>query len=103
VGSSRSDRRQPFLNGAMVALGVVAVVDNVVSHWILGLHRAVPGQAAAAVEASLVVLGVVLVTVGLGREARERRLPARRTSADDDRRSGHLEGTGERGKRRGHG
>jgi uncharacterized membrane protein len=103
VGSSRSDRRQPFLNGAMVALGVVAVVDNVVSHWILGLHRAVPGPAAAAVEASLVVLGVVLVTVGLVRETRQRRLPAGRTSVEDDRRSGRLVGTGERAARRGHG
>jgi uncharacterized membrane protein len=103
VGSSRSDRRQPFLNGAMVALGVVAVVDNVVSHWILGLHRAVPGQAAAAVEASLVVLGLVLVTVGLGREARQRRLSAGRTSVEGDRRSGQLDGKGQRAGSRGHG
>lgn len=101
MGSSRSDRRQPFVNGAMVALGVVAVVDNVVSHWILGLHRAVPGQAAAAVEAFLVVLGMVLLAVGLGREARQRRLPAGRTSVEDARRSDV--GTGGRAGSRGHG
>ncbi|HEV2767418.1 MAG TPA: DUF2243 domain-containing protein [Acidimicrobiales bacterium] len=68
----RAARRQALVNGGMVALGVVAVVDNVVSHWLLGLHRAVPGDAATAVEVSLVVMGVVLVAVGLGREVGQR-------------------------------
>ncbi len=72
----RAARRQALVNGGMVALGVVAVVDNVVSHWLLGLHRAVPGDAATAVEVFLVVLGVVLVAVGLGREVRQRRAPS---------------------------
>jgi uncharacterized membrane protein len=71
----RTARRQALLNGAMVALGLVAVVDNVVSHWVFGLHRAVPGPAAAMVETFLVVLGVVLVALGLWRESRQRRLP----------------------------
>ena len=69
-------RRQALLNGGMVALGAVAVIDNVVSHWLLGLHRAVPGDAATAVEVFLVVLGVALVAVGLLREVRQRRGPS---------------------------
>lgn len=66
-------RRQALLNGGMVALGAVAVIDNVVSHWWLGLHRAVPSDAATAVEVFLVILGVALVAIGLRREVNQRR------------------------------
>ncbi len=34
-------RNQALLNGAPVTLGL-AVVDNIVAHWLLGLHRALP-------------------------------------------------------------
>lgn len=59
-----------------MALGAVAVIDNVVSHWLLGLHRAVPSDAATAVEVFFVVLGVALVAVGLRREVHQRRAPS---------------------------
>lgn len=71
--SGTSSRWDPMVNGALVALGVVAVVDNVVSHWILGLHRAVPGPHAGAVETGLVALGVTMTVVGVVRERRARR------------------------------
>jgi uncharacterized membrane protein len=31
----------PALDGALIAVGALAVVDNVVVHWLLGWHRLV--------------------------------------------------------------
>jgi uncharacterized membrane protein len=69
----RSERTDALVNGALIALGALAIVDNVVVHWLLGLHRAVPGPWAGAVEAGLVLLGAGLLAVGVWRERRARR------------------------------
>lgn len=69
----RTERNRAFVNGALVAAGLIAVVDNVVAHWLLGLHRAVPGPLAGTVEAALVGLGVVILFIGVWREATGRR------------------------------
>lgn len=74
-------RTQALVNGALIAGGMIAIVDNIVSHWLLGLHRAVPGSAAGPVEVLLVVFGVILVAVGVRREVgarRRARTPTRR-------------------------
>lgn len=70
---SRNQRNDGFLNGALIALGTLAVVDNVVGHWVLELHRVYPGQWAFQVEIGLVALGVVLLIIGIWRETRARR------------------------------
>ena len=62
-----------MLNGALMALGAVSVVDNVVAHWMLALHRAVPGPYALQVEWALVILGALLFAIGLRRELCARR------------------------------
>jgi uncharacterized membrane protein len=67
------ERNGALLNGALIALGALAIVDNVVAHWLLGLHRAVPGPDADAVEAGLVALGAALLLAGTWRERRARR------------------------------
>ena len=69
----RSERTDALIDGALVALGAAAILDNVFSHWLLGLHRAVPGEWATPVEVALAVLGAVLVMLGLRREVRARR------------------------------
>lgn len=69
----KNDRNAPLINGALIALGVLAIVDNIVAHWLLELHRAIPGPWAGPVEAGLVVLGVGMLLLGLGREIRARR------------------------------
>jgi uncharacterized membrane protein len=66
------ERTDALLNGALIAAGAIAVVDNAVAHWLLGLHRAVPGPAAPAVEVGLVVLGAAMLVAGLWRERRAR-------------------------------
>jgi len=70
---SLGQRNAALLNGALIALGALAIVDNLLFHWLLGLHRAVPGPNATAVEIGLVVLGTVLLVIGLWREQRARR------------------------------
>lgn len=66
-------RTDALVNGALIAAGAIAVIDNVVAHWLLGLHRAVPGPAADIVEPLLVASGVGLVVAGVVREVRARR------------------------------
>jgi uncharacterized membrane protein len=68
-----TERSDAMLNGALIALGALAILDNVVAHWLLGLHRAVPGPHALTVEWSLIGLGAVLVIIGVWRERRARR------------------------------
>jgi hypothetical protein len=45
----------------------LAILDNIVVHWLLGLHRAVPGPDGLTVEWFLIALGAVLL--GLWRVA----------------------------------
>ena len=70
---SGNDCNGPLINGGLIALGALAILDNVVAHWMLGLHRAVPGPWAGPVEVSLVALGALLLAPGLWREWRARR------------------------------
>jgi uncharacterized membrane protein len=69
----KDDRTDALVNGALIALGAAAILDNLVAHWLLGLHRAVPTSWAIFVEIGLVVLGAGMVFVGLWREIRARR------------------------------
>ena len=68
------DRRSALLNGALIALGALGVLDNVVAHWWLGLHRAIPGPYALAVEVALVIASVAMFGLGVWRERRARRV-----------------------------
>ncbi|GIW07517.1 MAG: hypothetical protein KatS3mg060_2322 [Dehalococcoidia bacterium] len=68
-----SDRNGALVNGALIALGALAIMDNVVAHWLLGLHRAVPGPWAGPVEIGLVILGTGLLALGLWQERRMRK------------------------------
>ena len=38
----KHERNGALVNGALIALGTLSIVDNVVAHWPLGLHRAPP-------------------------------------------------------------
>jgi uncharacterized membrane protein len=67
------DRTGALRNGALIGIGALAIVDNIVAHWLLGLHRAIPGPWAGPVEVGLVVLGAGMLAVGLWRERRARR------------------------------
>ena len=60
----KNDRNDVLINGALIALGALAIVDNVVAHWLLGLHRAIPGPWAGVVEVGLIVLGAGMLILG---------------------------------------
>jgi hypothetical protein len=68
----RRHRNDAMLNGALIALGALGIFDNVVVHWILELHRAVPGEHALAVEIGIVVVSAAMLGYGLWRERRAR-------------------------------
>lgn len=73
-----SARDDAMINAALVALGALAVVDNIVFHWLLEFHRFKDGWAGSVyVEAALVALGAAMVVVGVTRERRARRRRAR--------------------------
>ena len=69
-------RNQALVNGALMAIGALGVVDNVLVHWLLGLHRAVPGEHALAIEILLVIASMLLFALGFARELRARQRPA---------------------------
>lgn len=65
-------RTDAMLNGALVGLGAVSIIDNVLFHWMLHLHRAVPGDRALEVEYALIAAGMLALFIGLWRERRAR-------------------------------
>ena len=69
----KDNRNGALMDGALISIGVLAIVDNIVAHWLLGLHRAVPGPWAIYVEVGLVALGVGMAAYGLWRERWVRR------------------------------
>lgn len=66
-------RTDAMINGALIAAGAIGILDNVVVHWLLELHRAIPGEHALAVELALVAGSTVLLFLGILREYRARR------------------------------
>jgi uncharacterized membrane protein len=70
---SRKQRNGALINGALMALGALAITDNIVAHWVLELHRVYEGEWTFQVELALVALGAVLLVIGLWREVRARR------------------------------
>ena len=54
------------LSAVLVAVGALAVVDNVVFHWLLGWHQLIEGWPYNAyAEAALVLLGVTMFMTGV--------------------------------------
>ncbi len=59
------------VSGALVGLGALAVIDNVIVHWLLGWHRLNEmwsHERNLMGEVVLVVLGIAMVALGLRRE-----------------------------------
>lgn len=68
-----TQRNDALLNGALMALGLLGILDNVLVHWLLELHRAIPGPNAWEVEIALVIVSAVLLVAGGWRELRARK------------------------------
>jgi uncharacterized membrane protein len=74
VGSVRpvNPRNSAMVNGALIALGTLGIIDNVLFHWILQLHRAVPGPSAIVIELALVIVSFGVLLLEVLHELRER-------------------------------
>jgi uncharacterized membrane protein len=73
---TRRNCNDGILNAALIALGALAVVDNVVFHWLLAFHRFKQAWSGSVyVEVLLVLIGAAMVTVGFVRERRARHRP----------------------------
>jgi hypothetical protein len=68
-----NQRTDAMVNGALIALGALGIVDNVVFYWILALHRAVPGPHALEVEVGLVAVSAGMLSLGIWRERQSRK------------------------------
>ncbi|WP_223067725.1 hypothetical protein [Paenibacillus caui] len=68
------ERNRILLNGMFISIGLLAVLDNVFSHWLFKWHRILPNETLSEyLEAALFILGLVLLGTGLLREIRNRR------------------------------
>jgi len=67
------ERNDALVNGALIAIGALGILDNLVVHWLLGHHRAVPGPHALAAEIALVAASAGLLVLGVWRERHARR------------------------------
>ena len=62
------ERNDALVNGALIAIGALGILDNLVVHWLLGLHRAVPWRHALAAEIALVAASAGLLVLGVWRD-----------------------------------
>jgi len=69
-----SERNRILINGSLISLGLVAILDNVFSHWIFKWHRILPDETLSEyLEVALFILGLILFGIGLYREIKDRR------------------------------
>jgi uncharacterized membrane protein len=69
-----NERNRVLINGILMATGSIAILDNVLSHWIFKLHSVLPDETLSHyVEIALFVLGLILFGIGLFREIKDRK------------------------------
>jgi uncharacterized membrane protein len=75
MGIKVSSRTSANINGALIVIGLLGTVDNVLIHWILGLHRLIENsEYTLHAEILLVVASSGILAIGTYREwsARQR-------------------------------
>lgn len=69
-----NDRNRILINGCLISLGSVAVLDNIISHWLFKWHRILPDETLSQyLEIAIFILGCVFLGIGLYREIKDRR------------------------------
>jgi hypothetical protein len=69
----RARRNDAMVNGGLIALGALGIIDNVVVHWILGWHRAIEDHPHnLQIEVGIVAASAAMLTAGVWRERRAR-------------------------------
>jgi uncharacterized membrane protein len=69
-----SQRTSANLNGALIVMGLLGTIDNVLIHWILGLHRLIEdSEYTLHAEILLLIASAGFLAIGLYREWTARR------------------------------
>lgn len=71
---NNKERNSILLNGALISVGLVAVLDMLIPHWLFKWHRLVPNHTISTVlEVALFIFGLISLGVGIYREIKARR------------------------------
>lgn len=71
------ERNHVLLNGMLISVGLIAVLDNIISHWIFKWHRISPDETLSKyLEIALFVVGIILLVTGIYREVKARKTKA---------------------------
>jgi uncharacterized membrane protein len=67
-------RNHILLNGMLISVGLIAILDNVISHWIFKWHRILPDETLSKyLEITIFIAGIILLVIGIYREVKERK------------------------------
>jgi len=70
-------RNHILLNGMLISVGLIAVLDNVISHWLFKWHRILPDETLSKyLETALFITGIVMLVSGIYREVKDRKTKA---------------------------
>lgn len=70
-----NERNRILINGSLISLGLIAILDNIFSHWLFKWHRILPNKALSGyLEVTLFILGLILLAIGVFREIKDRRI-----------------------------
>ena len=68
------ERNHVLLNGMLISVGLIAVLDNIISHWIFKWHRILPDETLSEyLEIALFIIGMLMFGLGIYREAKGRK------------------------------
>jgi uncharacterized membrane protein len=63
-----NERNRILINGSLISLGLIAVLDNIFSHWLFKWHRILPNETSSRyLGATLFILGLILLVIGVFR------------------------------------
>ena len=66
-----------MINGMLISVGLIAILDNVVSHWFFKWHRILPDETLSKyLEIALFIAGIILLVIGIYREVKGRKTKA---------------------------
>ncbi|WP_368487467.1 hypothetical protein [Clostridium sp. BJN0013] len=70
-----NERNRILINGSLISLGLIAILDNIFSHWLFKWHRILPNKTLSGyLEVTLFILGLILLAIGVFREIKDRRI-----------------------------
>ena len=70
-----NERNRILINGSLISLGLIFVLDNIFSHWLFKWHRILPDETLSRyLEVTLFIIGLILLAIGVFREIKDRKI-----------------------------